>query len=231
MFAYREALTGFSPFELLYEEDVRGPLDVLKERWEVNSATTESVVCHLLQMRERMEQMTGLVKENMRRAQRTQKTVILLPSSTNKLLAHWQGPYTIIRKLGKLTFQVDMHDKRKRHRVFHVNLLKKWNPPMATACLTEELYAVADKATTAQSEEDILSWKGEDLQSNEFVMGEQLSVAQRTELQQLLTTEYGDVLQSQPGRTSLTHHTIHTGTVQLSRLTPYRIPHAYREAV
>ena len=54
---------------------------------------------------------------------------------------------------------------------------------MATACLTEELYEVpADEVTITPSGEDILSWKGEDLQSNEFVMEEQLSVTQRTEL-------------------------------------------------
>jgi len=34
LFAYREVLqetTGFSPFDLLYERQVRGPLDVLRE--------------------------------------------------------------------------------------------------------------------------------------------------------------------------------------------------------
>jgi transposase InsO family protein len=37
LFAYREApqeSTRFSPFELLYGREIRGPLDVLKEEWE-----------------------------------------------------------------------------------------------------------------------------------------------------------------------------------------------------
>ena len=37
LFAYREvpqATTGFSPFELLYGHQVRGPLDLLREFWE-----------------------------------------------------------------------------------------------------------------------------------------------------------------------------------------------------
>ena len=36
LFTYCEVLQdsmGFSPFELLYGRDVRGPLDVLKETW------------------------------------------------------------------------------------------------------------------------------------------------------------------------------------------------------
>ena len=36
MFAYREvpsAITGFSPFELLYGHNVRGPMEILRELW------------------------------------------------------------------------------------------------------------------------------------------------------------------------------------------------------
>ena len=124
-----------------------------------------------------------------------------------------------------------MHDKKKRRRVFHVNLLKKWNPPLAIVCLAEELQDATDDVTLTRSEEEMLSWTWEDSQDIELVMGEHLSTAKRTELRKLLTTEYADVLQNKPGRTSLTQHTVHTDTAQPTRLPPYRLPHAYRNAV
>ena len=52
LFAYREVpqtSTGFAPFELLYAHPVCGPLDILKEEWETEEKSDESVVymcCH-----------------------------------------------------------------------------------------------------------------------------------------------------------------------------------------
>ena len=57
LFAYREvphASTGFSPFELLYGRDVRGPLDVLQETWESSEECDENVVLHVMSMRKKL---------------------------------------------------------------------------------------------------------------------------------------------------------------------------------
>ena len=65
-----------------------------------------------------------------------EEVLVLLPTNSNKLLAHWQGPYRVLRRLGKVNYEVYMPDKRKKRTVFHVNMLKKWHPPEATSFWT-----------------------------------------------------------------------------------------------
>ena len=73
LFAYREvpqASTGFSPFELLYGRQVRGPLDLLREAWGNPRPTeTNSILAYVLKMRDKMEEMASLVEDNMHQAQ------------------------------------------------------------------------------------------------------------------------------------------------------------------
>ena len=112
LFAYREvpqAATGFSPFQLLYGREVRGPLDVSKEEWAASQKSEESVVSYVLKMRERLEDMKDLVQENVAARQMKQKrwydararmrefqigdqVLVMLPTSSNKLLAQWCRP-------------------------------------------------------------------------------------------------------------------------------------------
>ncbi len=114
LFAYREApqeSTGFSPFELLYGRRVRGALDVLREMWTEEETEKTTEVTHLVQMRERLAEMTGVVKANLLKAQQKQKkaydkkvtpqtfkegdkVLVLLPARQNKLQLQWEGPYT-----------------------------------------------------------------------------------------------------------------------------------------
>jgi len=76
LFAYREApqsTTGFSPFKLLYGKEVRGPLDVLREKWEASKKSKQSVLSHILTVRETLEEMSELMSENVMGAQKCQK--------------------------------------------------------------------------------------------------------------------------------------------------------------
>lgn len=79
-------------------------------------------------MREKLASMTELVQLNLAKAQTNQKTwydrmaharefkpgdrvLVLLPTSTHKLRAQWQGPYSIVRKNGEANYVVDMKDR------------------------------------------------------------------------------------------------------------------------
>ena len=90
--------------------------------------------------------MSELARENLQKAQTVQKkwydknarerkfqagdqVLALLPSTTNKLLAKWQGPYPVTRQITPVTYEVDMFDHKKRKRTLHINMLKKWSIP------------------------------------------------------------------------------------------------------
>ena len=150
---------------------------------------------------------------------------MLLPTSTSKLLARWHGPYEVVKPIGEVDYMILMHDKRNKHRVFHVNMLKQFHSSsdVHSSFLVKDIEECSTENDIPDNE--IPSWNSS--QSGQHKIGDQLSVSERNELQQILD----DVLQDKPGRTTIVEHTINTGTANPVRLPPYRVPHAYRYMV
>lgn len=151
------------------------------------------------------------------------EVLVLLPTSTRKLHAQWQGPYKIKRKMGRVNYEVEMPGRRKDRRLLHINLLRKWHTPADVNYLTE----VED---CGDLEEDIPSWNGGAEEAEQPVISNRLDSQQKTELGEILQ-EFSDVLKYVPGRTNLAEHRIETETSRPLRQPPYRLPHAHRDSV
>ena len=158
---FPKASTGFSPFELLYGFPVQGPLDLLKKSWESIPPAPQGVLSYVLQMRDRLEQYRAEAKLNLGKAQLKQKTwydqkarhrvlqqgqkvMLLLPTSSNKLLAQWQGPYSIARQVGPVTHEISFPDKGEASQVYHINLLKEWKERKGSVEGMDRFYSDTD---------------------------------------------------------------------------------------
>ena len=253
LFAYREVpndTTGFSPFELLYGRNIRGPLSVLKEQWEEPEDCQSSVLSYLIETRERLKTLSELAHENEIKAKHIQKryydkkarvrdievgskVLVLLPTSENKLLAQWKGPYVVTDKVGSVDYKVKV---RGREKVYHVNMLKTWyerpdemkNEVEYLACLdvvedkVEDEYLDIDFKATPQlvGKETVKDVK----------ISDELTNKQHDQVSSLIR-EFSDIFTDVPKRTDLVQHKVKLTTDKPIYRKPYPIPFALREKV
>ena len=133
----------------------RAMLDVLREVWEEPTKGGENVIIYMLAMRNRLGSMTEMVQENLSHAQKVQKrwydktarcrefhlgdqVLVLLPTSTHKFQAQWQGPYTVMEKRDDVDYVIDMGNRRKRLQMFHVNMLRRWHESKPLSLYSED---------------------------------------------------------------------------------------------
>ena len=149
MFACREAVhesTGFSPFELVFGRQVRGPLHIIKEIWESpnnNSALPDNVIMYMQRLQNQLHDTIKLANENLAKSQLSKKiwydrkarareytvgqqVLVLIPMKTSKLSAAWEGPGRIVRKISDVNYVVELPGHRKSVRMYHVNMLKPY---------------------------------------------------------------------------------------------------------
>ena len=264
LFAYREVpqeSTGFSPFELLYGRTVRGPMKILKELWTGEGEDTETKTSYqyIFELRERLEQTMALAQQAMERDQSRykgaydkkakerkleagEKVLLLLPSSGNKLLMQWQGPFVVQEKVGEYDYRIMLNGKVK---TYHVNMLKRYverraevDNGSASASSALEVVAVAviekSDATAEEVVEDdklleFMTYGGKET-SEDVHTGDGLSEVEEEQVRKVITS-FPSVFSDKPGRTNIIQHKIELTSPEPIRCKPYPLPYSMRESL
>ncbi len=148
------------------------------------------------------------------------KVLVLLPTSSSKLLANWQGPFVVTRRVGELDYEVKRTDRGDACQIYHLNLLKRWNEG-----------TLVGLAAVVSNEDDLGPEAA--LKNHPFALvsgGDHLSPRQLTDLAQL-QADFADVFSPLPGRTDLVQHHIETLPGEVARSRPYRLPEHKKNVV
>ena len=243
---------GFSPFELLYGRNVRGPMAILRELWsdEVNDEQVLSTYQYVIELRERLEQTCKLARENLEKVQIKQKTyydkrarsrkfevgdkvLLLLPTESNKLLLQWKGPYEVVEVLNRMDYKVDVNGVVNPYQA---NMLKQYveRQNVASNCLmsAEATASVNEDDDTEEfSLDDCAFPTAKQPQSyNDVHFSDTLTSEQRSEVETLIE-QYPEVLSSLPGRTDQIQHDIKLLTSEPIRSKGYPISFKTRDAM
>ena len=130
LFAVREIpqeSLGFSPFELFYGRNVRGPMQILRELWSVEETDEHARLTYqyVIDLRERLEKTCKLAQDNVRKLDIKQnafydkrarsrkfdvgdKVLLLLPSESNKVLLQWNGPYEVLEVVNMMNYKINV---------------------------------------------------------------------------------------------------------------------------
>ena len=258
LFAYREVpqeSLQFSPFELVYGRQVRGPMTVLKELWtkDIDDPEVRSTYQYVIDLRDRLEATCELARSNLAGASEKnrkyynkktkernmkvgEKVLVLLPTDKNKLLMQWKGPYTIVEKFGKVDYRIDVNGKIK---TFHANLLKRYVDRSDDSVISfghEDDSAVVSTAVIdgecldGHGELQELPFSGSGENPDHVDLNPELSETQISQVRELIHS-FPDVFTDAPGCTDLLEHDIRLSTETPIRMKPYPIPYSMIDTV
>lgn len=139
--SYQESL-GFTPFELIFGHEVRGPLKVMKECW-INDEKEESLYQYVQSFKNRLKRVCEIARDNLTKEQERMKegydlktehrefspgdnVLVFLPVHKAPLQSKFCGPFKVKRKVSDLNYVIETPSRRKKERLVRVNLLKPY---------------------------------------------------------------------------------------------------------
>ena len=207
--------TQFSPSELVFGHKMRGLMAVVRDKW-TNDITIPapgnvSTLKYMQDLQRKIQTALNSAQDNVSTAQKRMKdhydkktterqlepgdlVMVLLPTSSNKLLTTWGGPHKISRRLTNNNYEIDMG---RRKAILHINNLRKYylrdeDTSMTTMFVTEDMDHWTDSMTanTGTGQVATSTISANDGQT-QFTIGRQLTEQQQRQLTDLLS-EYTD---------------------------------------
>ncbi|GFR07899.1 transposon Ty3-I Gag-Pol polyprotein [Trichonephila clavata] len=249
MFAYREvphSTTGVSPYQLVYGRLPNGPLKLLKEVWtgdkEIPTGSSKSVEEYLRDLTGKLKQAHNLARGNSEKAQAEyasrynlrsrekrlavgDQVLVLIPSSSHKLLKKWMSPASIIELPRPHTARVKMDDGNEKE--LHFNKLRPYIARIEQMGLIfdqDDEFGELHYAPTDTVELDV-----NDIYNHVMDSSSGLENSQKHQLADLLS-KFSDVFSSVPGSAKVKGHSVSLMPDYVpKKLKPYRIPIALQE--
>ncbi|XP_051269401.1 uncharacterized protein LOC127370936 [Dicentrarchus labrax] len=219
--------------KLLFGRTPQGVLDVVNESWEEGQSPSIKEVQYVLDLRAKLHTLGQLSQENLLRAQERQqrlyrgtrlrrfaprdKVLVLLPSSSSKLLAKRQRPFVVTRRVGDVDYEVVRSDRREATQIYHLNLLKVWREAENVSMVT-----------TVKERDDLGPEVPKSTNPALLHCDDHLTLSQRADIA-VLQQRFADVFSPLPRRTSLIQHHVETHPGVTMRSQPYRLPEHKRK--
>jgi hypothetical protein len=248
LWAYRElpnATTGISPYQLVYGRLGRGPLSVLKDTWSNDIADT-CIVNHtaneyLDKLKNDLTVGLKLAEENTVGAQAAYANqynvrakekefdlgdlvLVLMPDTSNKVAAQWQGPGTITAILSPHSYRVALDTGAVR--TLHANDLRKF------VARVDSVGVIFDDDTEFGRIETYSTVVG--VESEKAIQALDLSYLSPTQQYELRTLllKHKDVFDDKPGKCRGAVHEINlVEGFKPKSMRPYRIPDKLKSEV
>ncbi|KAK7926273.1 hypothetical protein WMY93_008583 [Mugilogobius chulae] len=224
--------TGFSPADLVFAHNVRGPLKLLQENW-LNDTKSQNVLDYVSSFRFKLYRACELAKDKLSVAQEKMKSwfdksakprqfevgdkvLVFLPLLGSSLQARYSGPYTIQKKVNERDYIVTTPDRTRRNRLCHVNMLKPYfereqcdkSSPDSVAVLVLSSAQRDDSPVPLSSSLQVLDAVSLSGAEGDSGVPEELSSAENDDV---------------PSRTHVLHHDIDVGDNAPIKQHPYRV--------
>ena len=248
LFAVRESVQesfGFSPFELVFGHNVRGPLKVLREKLLSDDDESPGLLEYVSTFRGRLSRARELAADHLKSSQRNmkqlfdkkakersfdpgEKVLILLPIPGDPLHARYSGPYVVEKKMSDVNYLIRTPDRQKKKRLCHINMLKKYVDRNPSEVVTPVM-CVVDNKVDQTTDDDIdvdkkcagVKLKNSDVLCDLDKKLGHLSPDEKEDVEKVIG-DFPELFSDVPGRTNLVEHDVDVGNAEPIKQHPYR---------